>query len=152
TASSKITDSNVIYILKREVLELRRSTAPLVPVVRHLSRGRLEQIDANVRDYFRDVDDHLSEVVDRVNGFDELLTTLVTANLARVSVVQNEDMRKISAWVAIAAVPTMLAGIYGMNFKHMPELNWTFGYPLVVVVMATFCGLLYRAFKRNGWL
>ncbi len=152
TASNKITDSNVIYVLKREVLELRRATAPLVPVVRHLSRSRFEQVEANVRDYFRDVDDHLSEVVDRVNGFDELLTTLVTANLARVSVVQNEDMRKISAWVAIAAVPTMLAGIYGMNFTHMPELNWTFGYPLVLLVMATFCGLLFRAFKRNGWL
>jgi magnesium transporter len=152
TASNRITDSNVIYVLKREVLELRRATAPLVPVVRHLSHGRLDQIAPEIRDYFRDVDDHLSEVVDRVNGFDDLLTTLVSANLARVSVVQNEDMRKISAWVAIAAVPTMLAGIYGMNFKHMPELNWTFGYPLVLAVMATFCGLLYRAFKRNRWL
>ena len=145
TASNRLTDSNVIYILKREVLELRRATAPLVPVVRHLSRGRFDQIETNVRDYFRDVDDHLSEVVDRVNGFDDLLTTLVTANLARVSVVQNEDMRKISAWVAIAAVPTMLAGIYGMNFKHMPELNWSFGYPLVLLVMAT---LLRSALPR----
>lgn len=151
-SSSRLTDSNVVYILKREVLELRRATAPLSPVLRHLSHGRLEQIDAKVRDYFRDVEDHLNEVVDRVNGFDDLLTTLVSANLARVSVVQNEDMRKISAWVAIAAVPTMLAGIYGMNFKHMPELGWTFGYPLLLVVMATFCGLLFRAFKRNGWL
>jgi magnesium transporter len=150
--SSRITDSNVIYVLKREVLELRRSTAPLIPVVRHLSRADIAQVEPQIRDYFRDVDDHLSEVVDRVSGFDDLLTTLVSANLARVSVVQNEDMRKISAWVAIAAVPTMLAGIYGMNFKHMPELNWTFGYPLVLVVMATFCGLLYRAFKRNRWL
>jgi magnesium transporter len=152
TESSRITDSNVIYVLKREVLELRRSTAPLAPVLRHLSRGELTQIEPRVRDYFRDVDDHLTEVVDRVNGFDDLLTTLVSANLARVSVVQNEDMRKISAWVAIAAVPTMLAGIYGMNFDNMPELHWTFGYPLLLLVMASFCGLLYRAFKRNGWL
>ncbi len=105
-----------------------------------------------MRDYFRDVDDHLSEVVDRVNGFDELLTTLVSANLARVSVVQNEDMRKISAWVAIAAVPTMLAGIYGMNFDNMPELHWRFGYPLLILVMVGFCTALFRAFKRNGWL
>jgi magnesium transporter len=152
TAASKVTDSNVIYVLKREVLELRRATSPLAPVLRQLSHGRLDQVDPNVSTYFRDVDDHLSEVVDRVNGFDDLLTTLVSANLARVSVVQNEDMRKISAWVAIAAVPTMLAGIYGMNFKHMPELGWTFGYPLLLAVMATFCGLLFRAFKRNGWL
>jgi magnesium transporter len=152
TATSKVTDSNVIYVLKREVLELRRATAPLIPVVRHLSRAHVEQVEPQIRDYFRDVDDHLTEVVDRVSGFDDLLTTLVAANLARVSVVQNEDMRKISAWVAIAAVPTMLAGIYGMNFKHMPELGWTFGYPLAIAVMITFCGLLYRAFKRNGWL
>jgi magnesium transporter len=152
TESSKVTDSSVIYILKREVLELRRATAPLAPVLRHLAHGRLELVDTNLSEYFRDVDDHLSEVVDRVNGFDDLLTTLVSANLARVSVVQNEDMRKISAWVAIAAVPTMLAGIYGMNFEHMPELGWTFGYPLLLLVMATLCALLYRAFKRNGWL
>jgi magnesium transporter len=150
--SSKVTDSNVIYVLKREVLELRRATAPLAPVLRHLAHGRLDLINVQVRDYFRDVDDHLTEVVDRVNGYDELLTTLVSANLARVSVRQNEDMRKISAWVAIAAVPTMLAGIYGMNFAHMPELRWTFGYPLVLAVMATFCAVLYRSFKRNGWL
>jgi magnesium transporter len=150
--SGRIADSNVIYVLKREVLELRRATAPLAPVLRHLAHGHLGQVHPQVRDYFRDVDDHLTEVVDRVNGFDDLLTTLVSANLARVSVVQNEDMRKISAWVAIAAVPTMLAGIYGMNFEHMPELTWAFGYPLVLAVMATCCLLLYRAFKHNGWL
>jgi len=150
--SSRLTDSNVIYVLKREVLELRRAIAPLAPVLRELSHGRLDRIDTKVRTYFRDVEDHLTEVVDRVNGFDDLLTTLVSANLARVSVVQNEDMRKISAWVAIAAVPTMLAGIYGMNFTHMPELNWTFGYPLLLAFMAAICGSLYRAFRHNGWL
>ena len=150
--SSRPTDSNVIYALKREVLELRRATAPLAPVLRQLSHARFDQIHPQVRTYFRDVDDHLTGVVDRVNAFDELLTTLVSANLARVSVVQNEDMRKISAWVAIAAVPTMLAGIYGMNFTHMPELNWSFGYPLALGVMTTLCGLLFAAFKHNGWL
>jgi magnesium transporter len=148
----RIKDSNVIYILKREVLAMRRAAAPLSPVLRQLSRHRLALIDESVRDYFRDVDDHLNEVVDQVNSFDDLLTTLVAANLARVSVVQNEDMRKISAWVAIAAVPTMVAGIYGMNFDHMPELHWEFGYPLVIAVMGSACGLLYRAFKRNRWL
>jgi len=150
--ASRMTDSNVIYILKREVLGMRRAAAPLSPVLRQLSRLPLELVDENVRDYFRDVDDHLNEVVDQVNSFDDLLTTLVSANLARVSVVQNEDMRKISAWVAIAAVPTMVAGIYGMNFDHMPELHWQYGYPIVIAFMASFCGLLYRAFKRNKWL
>ncbi len=150
--TATVRDSNVVYVLKREVLALRRATAPLAPVLGRLAHGRLKHIDTKVRDYFRDVEDHLSEVVDRVNGFDDLLTSLVSANLDRVSVVQNEDMRKISAWVAMAAVPTMLAAIYGMNFEHMPELRWSFGYPLVLMVMATACALLYRAFKRNGWL
>jgi magnesium transporter len=152
STSNRVTDSNVIYVLKREVLEMHRATAPLAPVLRHLAHGQHEHIHASVRDYFRDVEDHLSEVVDRVNGFDDLLTTLVSANLARVSVRQNEDMRKISAWVAIAAVPTLLAGIYGMNFEHMPELHWTFGYPLIIAVMLSICTALYLAFKRNGWL
>jgi magnesium transporter len=145
-------ESSVIYALKREVVALRRATAPLLVPLRILSGRPLELIAPEVRNYFRDVNDHLSEVVDQVGSFDELLTTLVSANLAQVSVVQNEDMRKISAWVAIAAVPTMLAGIYGMNFKHMPELSWTFGYPLVIAVMLACCTGLFVAFKRNGWL
>jgi magnesium transporter len=145
-------DSNPMYVLKREVLELRRAAAPLAASLRTLAGTELTTVAPEVRDYFRDVDDHLTEVVDQISSFDELLTTLVTANLAQVSVVQNEDMRKISAWVAIAAVPTMVAGIYGMNFDNMPELHWTFGYPLVIAFMATVCFSLFRAFKRNGWL
>jgi magnesium transporter len=84
--------------------------------------------------------------------FRDLLTSVLEANLTRVSVRQNEDMRKISAWVAIAAVPTMVAGVYGMNFKHMPELSSSFGYPLVVAIMLMACFSLYRAFRRSGWL
>jgi magnesium transporter len=152
SSSKRPTNSDVIYALKREVQELRRATAPLAPVLHQLSHGHVEHVVKEVRDYFRDVEDHVTGVVDRVGGFDEMLSSLVSANLARVSVMQNEDMRKISAWVAIAAVPTMIAGIYGMNFQHMPELHWTFGYPLTIAVMVTFCALLYRAFKRNGWL
>jgi magnesium transporter len=112
----------------------------------------MECIPAAARTYFRDVEDHIAQVIERVSAFDELLTTLVTANLAQVSVKQNEDMRKISAWVAIIAVPTMVAGIYGMNFKHMPELNWTWSYPTVIVIIIVACFTLHRAFKRNGWL
>ena len=152
SSSKKATNSDIIYVLKREVQELRRASAPLGPVLHLLSHGHVGYVVDDVQDYFRDVEDHLTGVVDRVGGFDDMLTSLVSANLARVSVMQNEDMRKISAWVAIAAVPTMIAGIYGMNFEHMPELHWTFGYPLVIAVMVTFCLLLYRAFKRNGWL
>ncbi len=145
-------ESSIIYALKREVVALRRATAPLQTPLRILSGQPMTLVAPEVRNYFRDVDDHLSEVVDRVGSFDELLTTLVSANLAQVSVIQNEDMRKISAWVAIAAVPTMVAGIYGMNFQHMPELHWAFGYPLVIGAMVCACVGLFVAFKRNGWL
>lgn len=145
-------DSETIYALKREVVSLRRATAPLAPALRSLAAQPNPLVDEEVQNYFRDVDDHLSEVVDQVNAFDDLLTSLINANLAQVSVQQNEDMRRISAWVAIAAVPTMVAGIYGMNFEHMPELHWKFGYPFVAIITLSFCFGLYRAFKKNGWL
>jgi magnesium transporter len=105
-----------------------------------------------VRTYFRDVNDHLLRAHEQLEGYRDLLTSVLSANLAQVTVRQNEDVRKISAIVAIIAVPTMLAGVYGMNFEHMPELEWTFGYPLVIAVMLTICSLLYRYFKRVGWL
>ena len=89
---------------------------------------------------------------DQLEGFRDLLTSVLAANLTQVSVQQNEDVRKISAVVAIIAVPTMIAGIYGMNFEHMPELTWRYGYPLVVGVMVLLCAGLYRYFKRAGWL
>jgi magnesium transporter len=98
------------------------------------------------------VHDHLERVGTRIVGFRELLTSALQANLTQVSVRQNEDMRKISAWVAILAVPTMIAGVYGMNFDHMPELHWRFGYPLVIAVILVICVLLYRRFKQAGWL
>jgi magnesium transporter len=101
---------------------------------------------------FRDVADHLLRVIDHVESYDRLLTDVLNAHLAQITVQQNSDMRKISAWVAIAAVPTMIAGIYGMNFEHMPELKWQYGYFIVLAVMAVTCGSLYRAFRRSGWL
>ena len=122
-------DVGGVYQFKREVLELRRAVIPLVGPLAEL-RGAPEM--AAFTDELRDVDDHLQRVAEQVAGFDELLNALLGSQLARVSVQQNDDMRKISAWVAIAAVPTMLAGIYGMNFDHMPELHWTFGYPLIL--------------------
>jgi magnesium transporter len=141
-----------IFALKREVLEFIRATAPLVEPVDRLARGHYEQIHPDVRTYFRDVGDHIIRVHEQLEGLRDLLTSVLTANLTQVSVQQNEDVRKISAWVAIIAIPTMIAGIYGMNFEHMPELKWTFGYPLVLAAMAVICLGLYRYFKRAGWL
>jgi magnesium transporter len=102
--------------------------------------------------YFRDVHDHLLRGAHHVAGLRDLLTSVLTANLTQASVRQNDDVRKISAWAAIIAIPTMVAGIYGMNFEYMPELEWKLGYPLVLAVIAVACALLYRQFRRIGWL
>jgi magnesium transporter len=141
-----------IYKLKREVLEFHRAAAPLVDPVTRLVRASYPQIHPDAREYFRDVQDHLLRYVDEVNEFNSLLTSMLDANLTQVTLQQNADMRRITAWAAIIAVPTAIAGIYGMNFTHMPELNWVFGYPMVLIAMAVICGLVYRAFRRSGWL
>lgn len=145
--------SGSIYRLKREVLEFRRAAVPLAEPLRmmHLS-PRSPVPDGELRLQLRDVSDHLHSVIDHVESYDRLLTDILGAHLAQISVQQNDDMRRISAWVAMAAVPTMIAGIYGMNFQFMPELGWRFGYFGVLAVMATACGALYAAFKRSGWL
>jgi magnesium transporter len=117
-----------------------------------LATGMSPRVHEHLQPFFRDVADHATRVAEQVEGFDDLLTSVLNANLAQVSVQQNSDMRKISAWVAIAAVPTAIAGIYGMNFEYMPELHWHAGYPLALVLMAGICTGLYRAFKRSGWL
>ena len=141
-----------IYRLNREVLQFNRATGSLMEPIDRLAAGRYELIHPEVRTYFRDVNDHLVRVHDQLEGFRDLLTGVLQANLAQVGVRQNEDMRKISAWVAMFAVPTAIAGIYGMNFEHMPELHWRFGYPMALGAMALACVGLYRAFKRSGWL
>ena len=141
-----------IYKLEREVLDLYRAVAPLLEAVDEIGEGRFEAIPEELNDYFRDVHDHLQRVTGQAAGFRELLSSALQANLTQVSVRQNEDMRKISAWVAIAAVPTMIAGIYGMNFDHMPELHWRYGYFTVIALIAVICFALYRRFKRVGWL
>ncbi|MEA2316158.1 MAG: magnesium transporter [Solirubrobacteraceae bacterium] len=141
-----------IYHLEREVLEFQRAVAPLDAPVDRLARGRLELVSPELRTYFRDVHDHILRVTSRVEGFRSLLSSALQANLTQVTVRQNADMRRISAWVAILAVPTMIAGIYGMNFEHMPELRWRYGYPAVLVLIALACLLLYRRFRRTGWL
>ena len=141
-----------IYRLQREVLSFRKATAPLVEPIDKLARGHYLQIHPEVRDYFRDVNDHLIRTRDQLDAMRDLLSSSLNANLAQVGVRQNEDMRKISAWVAIAAVPTAIAGIYGMNFRHMPELRWELGYPGVLVFILVVCSFLFFRFKRAGWL
>jgi magnesium transporter len=150
--TEKSVDIEQIYLLKREILGLRRAVTPLTPALRALSGTPHQLVPAEIREYFRDVEDHLSVVTERVANFDEMLTTLVSAALAEVTTRQNADMRKISAWAAIALVPTALAGIYGMNFEHMPELSWTYGYPMALGIILGMCGLLFLLLRRRGWL
>jgi magnesium transporter len=109
-------------------------------------------VAGGARPFFRDVHDHLTRVNESVEGLDRLVSDILSAHLAQMSVRQNDDMRKISAWAAMAAVPTMIAGVYGMNFEHMPELRWGWAYPAVIVVMAALEVLLFRLFKRRGWM
>ncbi len=145
-------DIEQIYLMKREVVELRRAVAPLGVPLKRLVEDRSTVVPKEVRRYFRDVHDHQTAVGERVASYDEVLTSLVDAALAKITVQQNTDMRRITAWAAIITVPTMIAGIYGMNFTHMPELDSTYGYPAVLAVMLIACGSLFRGFRRNGWL
>jgi magnesium transporter len=146
------TDIAQIYMLKREVVELRRAVGPLTGALQKITTDHKDLMSKEVLRYMRDALSHQTQAGDQISSYDELLSSLVQAELAKVGLQQNLDMRKISAWVAIAAVPTMIAGIYGMNFEHMPELTWAWGYPAVLGLMATICGFLYFNFRRNHWL
>jgi magnesium transporter len=141
-----------IFKLKREVLGFRRAVQPLLDPLSDLAAGRVPRIDPALGDWFRDVHDHSLRTSDHLDTLDNLLDGVLSANLAQVGVRQNEDMRKISAWAAIAAVPTAIAGIYGMNFRNMPELETRYGYYIVLVLMVVACVWLYGNFKRRGWL
>ncbi len=146
-----------IYALKREIAEARRALNPLTTVLPALQAETREAADAQHASRRTDLWLHRVQAsADRLDqhldAHDSLLDAMLSVHLTQVSVRQNEDMRKISAWAAMGAVPTLIAGIYGMNFAHMPELAWTFGYPLVLGVIAGLCVVLHRAFRRSGWL
>ncbi|MFF3335891.1 magnesium and cobalt transport protein CorA [Streptomyces sp. NPDC002888] len=145
-------DPGRIYQLKRELLELKRAVVPLGRPLRDLAERPTRVVEPEIQAYFRDVSDHLLRATEQIAAFDELLNSILQAHLAQVTVAQNEDMRKITAWAAIVAVPTMVCGVYGMNFKHMPELHWRYGYGMVIGVISVACLALYRGFRRNGWL
>lgn len=141
-----------IYGFKRQALEFRRATGPLAEPMARLAGTGVPFVHEGSRPFFRDVSDHLTRVNEHVEGLDRLLSDILAAHLAQMGVRQNDDMRKISAWAAMAAVPTLIAGIYGMNFDHMPELSWTWGYPAVLLLMAGVVFGLHRFFRRRGWL
>ncbi len=144
--------AQVLYRLKRENVEIRRAVTPLVGTAHDFISGSMPEIPAGLRDHFADMGEHLLRADETAAAADALLLTLFNSSTQLLDLRQNSDMRKISAWVAIAAVPTMVAGIYGMNFEFMPELHQPWGYPAVMAGMAVACFSLFRAFKRAGWL
>jgi magnesium transporter len=144
--------SERIFKLKREVLEFHRNTEPLLEPLGRLAAGQLPGAHPELGSYFRDVEDHLKRSVSAIAHARDLLSDALDANLAQVTVRQNDDMRTISAWLAIGGFPTVVGAIYGMNFEHMPELGTRYGYFVVVAVSAVICLYLYRRFKKIGWL
>ncbi|MEV5432239.1 magnesium and cobalt transport protein CorA [Streptomyces sp. NPDC052701] len=146
-----------IYNFKRQILEFRRATGPLALPMSRLAGTAgpgvvVPFVNDRARPFFRDVSDHLTRVNESVEGLDRLVSDILSAHLAQMSVRQNDDMRKISAWAAMAAIPTMIAGVYGMNFEHMPELRWVWSYPTLLAATAFLEVLVFRLFKRRGWL
>jgi magnesium transporter len=144
--------SRRIYELSREVTQFQRATEPLADVLGGMIQEETADVDPEVRRYLRDVQDHLLQVTERLAGFRELLQNILSVNLTLSSLAQNEEVKKISAWAAILFAPTLIGTIYGMNFRYMPELNWFFGYPFALMLMALISLSLYLVFKRRGWL
>ncbi|MGP4018638.1 magnesium and cobalt transport protein CorA [Saccharopolyspora sp. 5N708] len=140
-----------LYSLKREVLDFRDAVEPLLPIA-HRFRSPEGPVQGVLGHHFRDVADHVLRAGREALSYDELLNSVLAAQFSRTGLWQNEDMRKISAWAAIALVPTIVGSIYGMNFNYMPELHWVFGYPLALLLIVGACCGLYATFRRNGWL
>jgi magnesium transporter len=148
--SSKTTRD--IYKLRRDLIALKRAIAPLIEVCNRLTKFDIELIPDESRPYFRDVYDHVMRINEMIDSLRELLSTALESNLSLISEQHTVQTKRLAAWAAIIAVPTMIAGIYGMNFQDMPELSWHWGYPTTIGLMAIFCGGLFIGFRRSGWL
>jgi magnesium transporter len=141
-----------LYKLRRELLKLRRAAGPLLDVCHRLEHSTVLPIDAEMRPLFRDVLDHIRRAQEDIDSLREVLAFAFEASLMSGQSQQNEITRRLAAWAAILAVPTAVAGIYGMNFEHMPELKWEYGYYAVIAGIASICGFLYLRFRHYGWL
>jgi magnesium transporter len=144
--------SKRIYELNGELTTMRRAVEPLQAPMQQFAHAEIDGVSTDAATFFRDIADHLARIGDAVDALDNQLSSAFDANLSRIGVQQNDDMRRMSAWAAIFAVITVLAGIYGMNFTNMPELGWSFGYPALLLVMLVLSVVLYRRFKKSGWL
>lgn len=141
-----------IYLLKRQLLEVKRAVSPLIDICNRLMRFDIKLISEETQPYFRDIYDHVVRINEMVDHTRELLNTALEANFSLLAIAQNEVSKKFAGWAAIIAVPTMVAGFYGMNFEFMPELGWHYGYPVVVAGTIIMCLVIFFLFRRSGWL
>jgi magnesium transporter len=145
-------DIERIYELRHELAVMRRAVAPLQDVCSRIMRFDVPQIDREMGPYFRDVQDHVIRILEDIDNLRDLLGSALEAYLLLASIQQGNVMKKLAGWAAILAVPTAVAGIYGMNFSSMPELEWRFGYPMALLLILAVCGLLFHRFRKAGWL
>jgi magnesium transporter len=141
-----------LYLLKRKLMTLKHAVDPLMEAVNKLYGGRVPRICAGMGEYFRDIFDHLQRLHASIEGIRDMQTTAIQVNLGMISLTETEVTKKLAGWAAIIAVPTMIAGVYGMNFENMPELKWWFGYPLAMAAMVAIDIWLYVRFRKIGWL
>lgn len=141
-----------IYALKRQAMLLKHAVAPLLEAAGKLHGGRVPRVCVRSQEYFRDVTDHLTRINTSIDTIRDTIGTAVQVNLSMVTIEENETTKRLAAWAGIFAVATAFAGVWGMNFKHMPELQWQYGYPAALAFITLVCSLLYRRFKKSGWL
>jgi magnesium transporter len=152
TTGSKRANIERLYTLKRKITTLKHAVTPLMESVTKLYGGRVPQICANTQEYFRDVYDHLYRLNTSIDAIRDTIVTAIQVNLSMVTIDQSDVNKRLAAWAAIFAVATAFFGIWGMNFEHMPELKWEYGYPVSIGIVAAICGYLYHRFKKSGWL
>ena len=141
-----------LYALKQKLTILKHAAGPLQETTGKLYGGRVPEICAGTQDYFRDVYDHLSRINQSIDSLRDMLTTAISVNLSLVTIQENEITKRLAAYAALVAVPTMIAGVYGMNFRHMPELAWELGYPVAIAVMVAIDVFLFTRFRKAGWI
>jgi magnesium transporter len=141
-----------LYELKQKLMTVKHATGPLLEATGKLHGGRVPQLCAGLQDYFRDVHDHLVRLNQSIDNLRDMVTTATSVNLALITLQENEVTKRLAAYAALVAVPTMVAGVYGMNFEHMPELNWVYGYPVSLAIMAIVDGYLFYRFRKANWL
>jgi magnesium transporter len=141
-----------LYDLKHKLMTMRHIVEPLLEMTHKLHGGRVPQICVGVQEYFRDIYDHLTRVSLQLDGLRDMVITAMSVNLSMITLHEGEVTKKLAAYAALVAVPTMIAGIYGMNFEHMPELHWAYGYPLAVALMVAIDVVVWRRLRRIGWL